>query len=235
VKNPRVLLIALMVVTLVAAVAFLPLEEMLTGLQSWVRANERFAFGVVVLLIAAGFLLLLPASILIMMAGFLFGLRQGFAGVWIATLLASSLAFWIARSVARKWMQRKIQRKPLFIAIDRAIQRKGLLVVILTRLVMILPFPGLNYMLGLTGVRFRDYLAGTMIGMIPPLFLFVFLGTTAGNISAIMQGEVSLEPDQLLIVILAAVAVVILVGLIIRMAGRVLREELKAGVETGSE
>jgi uncharacterized membrane protein YdjX (TVP38/TMEM64 family) len=234
VKNPRILLIALLIVALLGAIAFLPLEQMLTDLQGWVRANERFAFLAVVLFITAGFLLLLPASVLIMLAGFLFGLWQGFAGVWIATLLASSLAFWIARSVARKWMQRKIQRKPIFIAIDRAIQRKGLPVVILTRLVMILPFPGLNYTLGLTGVRFRDYLAGTMIGMIPPLFLFVFLGTTAGNISAIMRGEVSLESDQLLIVILAAVAVVILVGLIIRMAGRVLREELKMSSESGA-
>jgi len=226
VKYPRSVLIAVSIAALLAALAFLPLEQMLTDLQAWVRANERFAFLAVVLFITAGFLLLLPASILIMMAGFLFGLWQGFVGVWLATLLASSLAFWIARSAARRWIQRKIQRKPMFIAIDRAIQRKGLLVVILTRLVMILPFPGLNYTLGLTGVRFRDYLAGTMIGMIPPLFLFVFLGTTAGNISAIMRGEVSLDSIQLLIVILAAVAVVILVGLIIRMAGRVLKEEM---------
>jgi len=235
VKNPRLLFIALLIAALLAALAFLPLEQMLTAIQAWVQANERFAFLTVVLFIAAGFLLMLPASVLIMLAGFLFGLWRGFAGVWIATLLASTLAFWFARTVARQWIQRKIQRKPLFNAIDRAIQRKGLPVVILTRLVMILPYPGLNYMLGLTGVRFRDYLAGTMIGMIPPLFLFVFLGTTAGNISAIMRGEVSLERNQLLIVILAAVAVVILVGWIIRMAGRVLKEELKAGVETGEE
>jgi uncharacterized membrane protein YdjX (TVP38/TMEM64 family) len=231
VKSRKLLIAASAAVVAVAAIAFLPLEQMLMDLQAWVRNHEQAAFLVVTGFITAGILLSLPASILIMVAGFLFGLGGGFASVWIATFFASSLAFWIARSVARQWLEHKIRRKPVFMAIDRAIRRKGFLVVLLTRLVMILPFPALNYMLGLTSVRFRDYLAGTMIGMVPPLFLFVFLGTTAGNIAAIMRGEVELQEGHLKIAVLAAVAVLAVVGLIIRMAGRVLKEELKMGVE----
>ena len=226
VKNRRALLLVSVIATALAAVAFLPLERILTDVQAWVRDHEEMAFLAVTAFIAAGFLLSLPSSVLTMTAGFLFGLGQGFASAWIATLIASTLAFWITRSSARHWFERKIRRKAIFTAINRAIRRKGFLVVVLTRLVMILPYPALNYMLGLTRVRFRDFLAGTLIGMIPPILLFVFLGTAAGDIAAITRGDIVLEDRQLTVLVLVAVSVLLVAGVMIRKAGKVLKEEL---------
>ena len=166
-----------------------------------------------------------------MLAGFLFGLAQGFAVVLTANLIASTAAFWIGRSFARPWIERKIQRKTIFMAIDRAIQRKGFLVVLLTRLVMMLPYPGLNYSLGLTSVRLRDYVLGTNIGGLPAFFLFVYLGTTVSDITAIINGDVSLEGRELLIGMTALFVVICLVLLIVRVAGKILKEELVAARE----
>ena len=203
----------------------------MTGIQRWTEANQSSAAFVVTACTILGTLLLLPLSLMTMLAGFLFGLVQGCAVVLTANLIASTAAFWIGRSFARPWIERKIQRKTTFVAIDRAIQRKGFLVVLLTRLVMVLPYPGLNYSLGLTSVSLRDYVLGTNIGSVPAFFLFVYLGTTVNDITAIINGDISLEGREMLIGITALLAVVFLVLLIVRIAGKVLKQELVAARE----
>ncbi len=226
-KNPRFLAFLFLLTAVVLAAVFLPVEQLLTKVQQWVETNESSAFLVVTLFITIGILLMLPASLMTMLAGFLFGLAQGFAVVWIAGFVASTLAFWIGRSIARPWVERKIRRNTSFIAIDRAIRRKGFLVVLLSRLVMVLPFPAMNYSLGLTNVSLKDYLLGTNIGMAPPIFLFIYLGTTVSNIAAIMTGEISLDRNEWIIGFMALAAVVVVIALIIRKAAAVLREELR--------
>ena len=93
--------------------------------------------------------------------------------------------------------------------------------VLLTRLVMVLPYPALNYTLGLTNVSLKDYVLGTNTGMVIPFFLFVYLGTTASNIAAIMSGQISLERNEWIAGLLGLVAVIAIVGLIIRKASAV--------------
>lgn len=216
---------ALVAVLIILAI-LLPVEELVSGVQQWADAHPAYAFYAVTGFTALGFLFLLPASLLMMLAGLLFGLSKGMVSIWLSGLLASTLAWWIGRTAARPLIERRMRRRPVFTAIDRAIQRRGFLVVLLTRIVMVLPFPALNYMLGLTGVRLRDYLAGTNIGMLPPYFLFVYLGTTVSNVSAILSGSIELERGELLAGLAALCAVLVVVGLIVRTSARVLREEL---------
>ena len=225
-KAIRVLLTSLIILALLVAAFFLPIEQIVKTIQNWVEANQSSAVFIVTASIVLGTLLMFPLSVMIMLAGFLFGLIQGFVVVWLASFVASSAAFWIGRSFARSWMEKRIQRNATFVAIDRAIKRKGLLVVLLTRLVMVLPYPALNYSLGLTGVKFRDYLLATNIGSVPPFFLFVYLGTTVSDVTAIINGDVSLEGRELLIGLVALFAVAGFVLLIVRIAGKALKEEL---------
>lgn len=225
-KNSRASLALALLAAVILTAVFLPVEELLSAAQQWTEANQSTALYFATGLLVIGILLMLPASLMLMLAGFLFGLARGFAIVWIAGLVASTLAFLLGRSIARPWMERRIQRKTTFIAIDRAIRRKGFLVVLLTRLVMVLPYPALNYSLGLTNVSLKDYLLGTNIGMAPPMFLFVYLGTTVSSIAAIMSGDISLQRDEWATGILALVTVVAVVAVLIRKAAAVLKEEL---------
>jgi uncharacterized membrane protein YdjX (TVP38/TMEM64 family) len=228
VKFPRALLLPILLLVLVLSAFFLPVEQIMTGIQNWAKTNQSSAVFIVTACVILGTLLLLPVSVMTMLAGFLFGLAQGFLVVWFASLVASTIAFWIGRSFARPWIEHKIQRKTTFVAIDRAIQRKGFLVVLLTRLVMVLPYPALNYSLGLTNVSMRDYILATNIGGVPPFFLFVYLGTTVSDIAAIINGDVRLEGNEMLLGLTALFVVVGLVLLIVRVAGKTLKEELLA-------
>jgi uncharacterized membrane protein YdjX (TVP38/TMEM64 family) len=228
VKTRRALLFAILLAAVALAALFLPVEETLVALQSWVESNPSWAIIVVTASITVGTLLLLPLSLMMMLSGLLFGLLKGFIVVWVAGLLASSAAFWIGRTVARPWIERKIKRKAIFTSIDRAIHRKGFVVVLLTRLVILIPYPLLNYSLGLTSVKFRDSLLATSLGAIPAFFLFVYLGTTVSNIAAIMSGDISLDQGEMITAVIALTVVVTVVLLIVRVAGKTLKEELLA-------
>jgi uncharacterized membrane protein YdjX (TVP38/TMEM64 family) len=229
VKIPRALLFAILLAALALVAMLLPVEQLMAAIQAWVNLHPSSAVFVVAVSIFLGILLLLPLSLMFMLAGFLFGLIKGFFVAWVALLLASSAAFWLGQTFARPWIERRIQNNPLFTSIDRAVQRKGLLIVLLTRLVMVIPYQLLNYSLGLTRVSFRNAVLGTALGSTPPVFLFVYLGTTVSNIAAIMSGEVKLEGQELVIGAVALAVVVGIILLIVRVAGKTLKEELIAG------
>jgi uncharacterized membrane protein len=62
--------------------------------------------------------------------------------------------------------------------------------------------------------------------MAVPIFLFVYLGTTVSSVTAIIAGDALLQGRELLISVGALIIVVVTISLIIRVALRVLREEL---------
>jgi len=224
----KTLLLIILIGALLLAAFVLPVEQVLITIQNWAATNPSSALLILAACLIVGTLLMLPVSLMTMLAGFLFGLIQGFALVWTAGLFASVIAFWISRYFARTWIERRIRRNPTFTAIDKAIRRKGLLVVLLTRIVMILPYPALNYSLGLTSVSLRNYVIGTGIGSALPVFLFVYLGTTVSNVAAIINGDVHLGNTEILIAASGLIVIIAVVLLIVRASGKILKEELLA-------
>lgn len=216
-----------MLAALVTALWLLPIDQLMFDVQAWVENNPEWSLPAVIVFLILGILLMLPISVMMMVTGFLFGMTKAFLAVWFAILIASTAAFLIARKLARPMIERRLTRKPYFMAIDRAIRQKGFYVVLLTRLILILPFPALSYSHGLTDVRLRDYVAGTMMGMVPVIFLFVYLGTLASDIADIVNGRVSLEGGQLLAVILGSVVVLLLATVIVVAAKKALQGEIE--------
>jgi uncharacterized membrane protein YdjX (TVP38/TMEM64 family) len=84
----------------------------------------------------------------------------------------------------RSTVERKLDGKPKFLAIDRAVEAEGLKIVFLLRLTPAVPFNLLNYALGLTRIRFADY-AIASVGMLPGTLLYVYSGKLAGDVAAV--------------------------------------------------
>ena len=80
-------------------------------------------------------------------------------------------------------IERRIQGDKRFAAIDRAVGREGRKIVFLLRLSPVFPFNLLNYALGLTSVRLKDYVTAS-VGMIPGTVLYVYSGKIAGDVGA---------------------------------------------------
>ena len=111
-------------------------------------------------------------------------------------------------------------------ALDRAVARNGFRVILLLRLDPIfLPFAPLNYALGLTGVRFRDYLLASWLGMFPASVLYVYFGSLLPHLSDL--GAAALNPlaSWRPWLLLTGVLVLVSAGLIVRRGARRLLHE----------
>ena len=128
-----------------------------------------------------------PASLLTLAAGALFGVVKGTLIVLTGATIGAMAAFLVARYVARDWVAKRVQRDPRFAAIDSAIAEQGRKVVFLLRLSPVIPFNVLNYALGLTKVRAMDYLIAS-VGMIPGTVLYVYTGKLASMVVGASSG-----------------------------------------------
>ncbi len=170
---------------------------------------------------------LLPGSALTLAGGALFGLLRGTVYVFAGATLGASAAFLIARHLARGVVEGRLAANPRFAAIDRAIAREGRKIVFLLRLSPVFPFNLLNYALGLTRVRFVDYLLASL-GMLPGTVLYVYTGKALGDVVAVAAGAAVPHDARywgVLALGLAATATVTIV--VTRTARRALAEEVK--------
>jgi len=148
----------------------------------------------------------------------------GVVWVFIAAVLGSSAGFLVARYLARDAVARRLAANPRFAAIDRAVGREGRKIVFLLRLSPLFPFTLLNYALGLTTVRFADYVLAS-VGMIPGTILYVYYGKLAGDVAALAGGAaVARGPGYWAVLALGLVASIVVAALVGRMAKRALGE-----------
>lgn len=180
------LAILLLVVTLVKT---LHVQEYLLSLVTWIRDAGWTGVGIFVLAYIAAAVLFLPGSILTLGAGFAYGLGLGSVAVVVAANLGGLLAFFLGRTVARGWVAAKVQSNPRFAVIDEAVGHEGFKIVLLTRLSPIFPFNLLNYAFGVTRVSARDYLLGSLLGMLPGTLMYVYLGSLITNVSELASGR----------------------------------------------
>ena len=217
--------IALVGIAVEAAVA-LPLGVWAAGLVDGIRGAGVFGLVLYALAYMTAAVLLLPGSLLTLGAGLAYGPVFGTLLVSPVSVAAASLAFLLGRTVARPWVQKRVDSDARFAAIDAAIGRHGLKIVTLLRLSPVLPFNLLNYALGLTRVGLRDYVLGSFVGMLPGTILYVYLGSLVTSVSALSAGaEGGGTPRQVLY--WAGLAATVLVSVYVtRIAQRALNEEL---------
>ena len=196
--------------------------------QIWLKnalewINNQGAVGGIafILLYIVASVAFLPGSILTLGAGVVFDVFLGSVYVFIGATIGAIAAFLVGRYIARGWVAKKIAGNEKFAAVDSAVGREGLKIVLLTRLSPVFPFNLLNYAYGVTGVSLKDYVLGT-IGILPGTIMYVYLGSLAGNIATIGTGEQPSNPTVVwairIIGFIATVAVTLYVTKIARKA-----------------
>lgn len=128
-----------------------------------------------IIIYAVGICLFLPGTLLTALGATIFGAYWGFVWVWIGAMIGASVAFIIGRTLGREFAASLIGNR--LKKYDDAIERNGFATVLYLRLVYF-PFTAMNFGMGLTKVRFWDYVAGTGLGIIVGTFIFTFfIGT----------------------------------------------------------
>lgn len=159
-------------------------QILLKNLLEWVESLGSIGAIAFIGIYIIATIAFLPAFLLTLGAGVLFGIWLGTVYVFIGATLGAVLAFLVGRYLARNWVAKKIAGNKKFSAIDRAVGKEGLKIVVLTRLSPIFPFNLLNYAFGVTGVSIKDYIIGSL-GMIPGTIMFVYIGSLTGDLALI--------------------------------------------------
>jgi uncharacterized membrane protein YdjX (TVP38/TMEM64 family) len=141
------------------------------------------------LLFALCNLLLLPGGILNVGSGFFFGLWWGFAIVVVGNTLSAAIAFIASRWFAQFWLGRKLSKSRTLRALEPAVEQEGWKVIVLSQLHPLFPTSLINYVYGLTRIRFRTYMVWALIGRAPGLFLYTYLGTLGQYGLNVVEGK----------------------------------------------
>lgn len=192
---------------------------------AWVEGLGVLGPVVFILGYAAATVAFIPGSVLTLAAGAIFGVAKGTIFTLIGATLGASLAFLVARYLARGAIERRIGGNPRFSAIDRAVGREGFKIVALLRLSPIFPFNLLNYSLGLTKVRFLHYFAASA-AMLPGTLLYVYYGAAAGSLASAVGGKTEKGPGDWAVLGLGLLATVVVTTYVTRLAGKALRQEI---------
>jgi uncharacterized membrane protein YdjX (TVP38/TMEM64 family) len=168
--------------------------QVLPNALAWIRDLGAWGAIAFIAIYILATVLLVPGSILSLGAGVVFGLIAGSIYVFVGAVLGATAAFLVGRYLVRSWVAKQIEGNQTFKAIDEAVARAGLKIVLLTRLSPIFPFNLLNYAFGITQVSLKDYFLGS-VGMIPSTIMYVYLGSLAGNLATLGTGEQPNNPD----------------------------------------
>jgi len=173
----KVIIFTAFIFTAIYLIRFTPIKNYLTAeaLGHFLEGAGLWAPVVYMAIYAVGVCLFLPGTLLTGLGAAIFGAYWGFLYVWIGAMIGASGAFFIGRTLGREFAASLIGDK--LKKYDDAIERNGFATVLYLRLVYF-PFTRMNFGMGLTKVRFRDYVTGTGLGIIVGTFIFTFfIGT----------------------------------------------------------
>ena len=164
-----------------------------------------FSFVCIYILIV---LLILPASWLTLLSGFLYGSYFGSIIVFISASIGASVAFFLSKTFFAKKLKNLFSLYPKLIVIEKLVERGGLKLIILARLSPIFPFSILNYFYGLNNIIFRDFSLG-LLGIIPGTYLYCSIGSLAKNIQELKNVQ---SPNNLYMTIVGIISTFLVVS-----------------------
>jgi uncharacterized membrane protein YdjX (TVP38/TMEM64 family) len=154
-------------------------------LQTWLASMGILAPVVYIVFYTLGTLLILPSTPLNLTGGAIFGIYWGTLWTTLAALVAAIAAFAFTRTIGRELVRQKLAGH--WIIIDAEIRQGGLFYLFAIRLLPIIPYGIVNFVAGLTSIKFKDYLIGTLLGTLPGVFPFVMMGA---GITELSQGNI---------------------------------------------
>ena len=188
------------------------------------------------LLSAACNVLLLPGGVLAIGSGLFFGLWWGFLLNVTGNVLGAAISFLLARKLGRGWVARKFLRHRKWATLDEAIARDGWKIIFLSQVHPLFPSSLLNYLYGVTRIRFGVCLLWVALGQAPGLFLYAYLGTLAQFGIKVARGQSHPAPFEYALWTGGLALSLLVTGLLARLALRLLAEaETSANATTTLE
>lgn len=200
----------------------LPVAEWVLRTARFIQDLGPWGIAAYAFLYIVAILALAPGTMLTLAGGFIWGPLVGTLIAWPTATVASTTAFLVGRYLAHEQAERIFGRRPLFLAVVRAVERDGIKIIALLRLSPVMPFNFFNYAFGLTRLRVRTFALGNVIGILPNTVLYAYLGSLAKSVTELGSGGAKVPGALYWIGLLITVGVALFVA---RSAKRALDEQ----------
>ena len=216
--------LTLLGLAIMALTRLFPILEWIALLQQRIVAMHVWGALLYPFLFAACNILLLPGGVIAMGGGLFFGLWWGTFLVLTGNIIAAAVAFAISRSLGRTWLERKFSSSRRWCALDAAIQRQGWKIIFLSQVHPLFPTSLLNYLYGVTSIRFWPCMLWIALGQLPGLFLYAYLGTLAQLGIKLIKGKTHPFPHEYAIWFGGLLLTIVVTTALGRLALRLLAE-----------
>ena len=151
--------------------------------QEAVRGAGAWGPAVCIVLLAVCTVAFLATTPVVVLAGLLYGLPAALAICWVGLGLGMALAFWLSRTLLRERLERRYAGHPLYLKIRSHLDREGWKLVLFMRMLPVNPYPLLNYLFGLSPIRFRAYMLASLAGVLPNILFLLMASRAAGDVA----------------------------------------------------
>ncbi|MBS9402697.1 TVP38/TMEM64 family protein [Halomonas sp. TRM85114] len=154
------------------------LKRLAAGTLAW--RDSPLAFVVVMGIYATALLVMFPLSLMVAATGLIFGPTWGFVYATLGTLASSVVSYWVGRRLGRETLMAYGGHH--LEGMSRYLAKRGIRTMTLINLLPLAPFTLTNMMAGAFHLRFRDYMLGSLLGILPGLGAVTLLGSQLGEL-----------------------------------------------------
>lgn len=168
----------LVVITSVIAYAIWGDHLNLEQFREYLRHFGIWAPLVFILLYILG-TIFIPSTPFMAVAGLLFGFKYGLLYTIIGGFISSLIVFGFGRFLGKEWVENILQHRYLkhLGEYNKRLERGAVWDLIILRAAPVMPFNVLNILMGVSRIKTRDYMIGTIVGLLPSNVLAVYLGS----------------------------------------------------------
>lgn len=152
------------------------LNELIGYARQWRTAPWMFV--AIMAVYTSALLVMFPLSLLVVVTGLLFGPLWGLAYATIGTLTSSVVSYWVGRWLGREALMRYGGRH--LRGLSGYLSRRGIRTMTVINLLPLAPFTLTNMLAGAFHLKFRDYMIGSILGIVPGLAAVILLGSQLG-------------------------------------------------------
>jgi uncharacterized membrane protein YdjX (TVP38/TMEM64 family) len=194
--------------------------------MDWIQASGWVGMAWFVILYTLTCVFFLPGSALTVGAGAIYGFWGGTILVTFSSTLGAIVNFLTARYLLRAFVLRHMSHSPKFLALDRAIEREGAQVILVSRISPVVPHSLVSYIAGVTKISFTKFSISSFVGFIPISVAYSYAGALLG---AVARTKMQITTNDPLTWFFYALGLIVTVGAVVmtaRMASRALRQSI---------
>lgn len=155
----------------------IPLQEYPHLIHKWLDRFGPWGPIFFIVFFALRPLTFLPATVLTVSGGLIFGPLHGLAFVLIGENLSANLSYLVGKYFGGEIVRKIVEQNQRMHWLDCRLYENGFTAVLVMRLIY-LPFDLVGYFCGMCHIRQRDFALGTALGILPGAVSFVLLGSS---------------------------------------------------------